>query len=452
MATRITKTIDPLTRIEGHLKVKIDVQDAKVADAWASGLLFRGFETILVGRDPQDAPTIVQRVCGVCHAVHRLTSIQALENAAGVVPPPDAVRIRNIEQAVTFLYSHAAHVFMLAGPDFDLYGLVPGLSRGENQALHHSVLKTAVLPAQRLCHEIGAVFGGKTPHHMTTLPGGVTCPPTQGAKDAALNKLAQVKSLLGTYLPKVGAYLETNRAAMESIGVGSGNMLAFGVFSDPNDPLNPSKLALKRGVLINGALQAVDTARITEAVTHSWYTEASGGAPSSERAPEPSYGKTGAYSWVKAPRYGGAVCEVGPLARMAVSGLYRRRTSLYDRLKARVAETEFLLQKVEQWIRDLTPGSNVYTPFLTPLTASGSALWEAPRGANGHWLRIEGGKIARYQIVPPTNWNASPRDAKDVRGPIEQALIGAPVADPGSATNALKIVRSFDPCIACSVH
>lgn len=452
MATRITKTIDPLTRIEGHLKIKVDIEGSRIADAWSGGLLFRGFETILVGRDPLDAPTITQRICGVCHAVHRLTSIQALEDAAGVVPPPDAVRIRNIEQGINFVYSHAAHVFMLAGPDFDLYGLVPGLSQGKNQTAYQAVLKAVVLPAQRLCHEIAAVFGGKAPHHMTTLPGGVTCPPTAGAKEAALAKLGEIKGLLGPYLPKVHAYLETNRTALEAMGAGSGNMLAYGVFSDPNDPRNASKLLLKRGVILNGRRRALDAAQITEAVTYSWYTEASGGAPASERPPQPAYGKAGAYSWIKSPRYGGAVCEVGPLARLAVSGRYRMRTSLYDRLKARLLETELILGQVEQWIRELTPGSRVYTPYVTPSQASGTALWEAPRGANGHWLRIVAGKIAHYQIVPPTNWNASPRDAKGVRGAIEQALIGAPADSAQNPANALKIVRSFDPCIACSVH
>jgi hydrogenase large subunit len=137
---------------------------------------------------------------------------------------------------------------------------------------------------------------------------------------------------------------------------------------------------------------------------------------------------------------------------MAVSGLYRARASVYDRLKARVLETELLITNVEKWIRQLVAGAAVYRAFTTPTAASGIGLWEAPRGANGHWLQIEGSLIKNYQVVPPTNWNASPRDAAGLPGPLEKALIGTSVSDTQKPLNALKVVRSFDPCLACSVH
>ncbi|HSQ79289.1 MAG TPA: nickel-dependent hydrogenase large subunit [Candidatus Bathyarchaeia archaeon] len=447
-----TTTIDPLTRVEGHLKIKIEVSGGLVSNAWSSGLLFRGFETILQGRDPRDAPALTARICGVCHAVHRLTSIQALENAAGVVPPPEAVRIRNIIQGVNFIYSHAAHIFVLAGPDYDLYGLVPGLSEGKNQDAYNSVLKTAVLPAQRLCHEIGAIFGGKTPHHMTTVPGGVTCVPTQAAIDLAMSKLGSLKSLVGKYFPAVHSYLDSHRSELQSIGRGCGNFIAYGVFADPAAPTDVGRRLLKRGVLVGGQQMPFDEARITEAVRYSWYTDDSGGTPSVEPPPQPSAGKSGAYSWIKAPRYGGIVCEAGPLARMIVSGRYPNRSSLYDRLKARVLEAELVLKSVERWIHELKPGSGVYRSYVNPGAALGIGLWEAPRGANGHWVAIEGGRISHYQVVPPTNWNASPRDDAGQPGPIEQAIIGTPEPDEQRAANTQRIVRSFDPCIACSVH
>jgi hydrogenase large subunit len=448
----ISKTIDPVTRLEGHLKVKVDIPAGKVTNALSSGLLFRGFETILRNRDPLDAPVITQRICGVCHCVHRLTSILALENAAGLVPPANAVRIRNIEQAITFVYSHLAHIFLLSGPDYDLYGLVPGLSEGKNVDSYNQIVKTAVLPAQRLCHEIGAIFGGKTPHHMTTLPGGATCKPTANAIKLALAKLGELKGLASMYLPQVHAFLENNRAAMETYGKGYGNFIAYGAFADPADPINPAKYLLKRGVILNGQLQPLDVGKITEAVRFSWYAAGSGGFPATEPAPQPAYSKAGAYSWLKAPRYQGAACETGPLARMVISGLYPARASLYDRLKARVLETELLVANVEKWVRQLVVGGAVYKAFKTPTAASGIGLWEAPRGANGHWIRIEGTLIKNYQVIPPTNWNASPRDGAGLLGPLEKALVGTPVADAQKPLNALKVVRSFDPCLACSVH
>jgi len=462
----VTKTIDPVTRIEGHLRVKIEVSAGKVANAWSSGLLWRGFEHILLGRDPRDAPILTQRICGVCHAVHRLTSILALEDAstasgAQLTPTPDAVRIRNIEQGINFVYSHAAHIFVLAGPDYDLYGLVPGLSEGKSLDQYYSVLKSVVLPAQRLCHEIAAIFGGKTPHHMTTLPGGVTCVPTQNAITAALNRMSTIKGTINTYAPKVLEFLEAHRSELEAFGAGCGNFLAYGVFADPDRPKDPSRLLLKRGISINGgATQPLDVTRITEAVKYSWYTSTSGGNPAQEIPPKDFYGKRSAYSWLKAPRYNAKVFEVGPLARLAVSGRYPRKASVYDRLKARASEMLLVMENVEAWIRELSPGARVYepynvpygAPYTSPTSATGVGLWEAPRGANGHWVRIEGGKIAHYQVVAPTNWNASPRDDDGQLGPIEQALINVPVPDPEKPINALRTVRSFDPCLACSVH
>jgi hydrogenase large subunit len=452
MSITLKKVIDPVTRIEGHLKVKVDISDGVVTNAWSSGLLYRGFENILAGRDPRDAPTITSRICGVCHAVHRITSIQALENAAGLTPPPDAVRLRNILQGINFVYSHAAHIFVLAGPDYDMYGLVPGLSAGQNMDAYNAVLKSAVLPAQRLCHEIAAIFGGRVPHHATTVPGGATCVPRLGAISAALGKLATLKSLVGAYFPAVHAYLDAQKPVLGSMGRGCGNFIAYGVFADPLDPKNTAKLLLKRGVHINGQSLPLDITTISEAVKYSWYTSASGGVPAAEQVPQPLPQKRGAYSWLKSPRYNGFVCEAGPLARLAISGLYPKSASLYDRLKARVLEAELALQNVEQWINQLTPGGQVYVPYANPSSAFGIGLWEAPRGANGHWVSIQGSRISRYQIIPPTNWNASPRDDSGQLGPIEQAVLGTPEADIQNPANTMKIVRSFDPCLACSVH
>jgi len=448
----ITKTIDPITRIEGHLGVKIEVKDFKVVDAWSSGLLWRGFERILLGRDPRDAPIITSRICGVCHAVHRITSILALENATNMDTTPDAIRIRNIIQGINFVYSHAAHIFVLAGPDYDLYGLVPGLSEGTNLDQYYAILKEVVLPAQRLCHEIGAIFGGKTPHHMTTVPGGVTCVPTATAIAEALTRMSEIKEVITTYAPAVLGYLQDHRTELERFGVGCGNFLSYGVFPDPDHPEDLDKYLLKRGVVIGGVLNPLNVNKISEAVKYSWYTDDSGGKPAEEIPPRDYYGKQGAYSWLKSPRYNGKVCEVGPLARMVVSGYYEPKASLYDRLKARALELVLVMENAERWIRALTPGAKVYVPYKNPESAMGTGLWEAPRGANGHWVKIKDGKIQHYQVVSPTNWNASPRDELGQRGPIEQALIGTPIDDLAKPTNALKTVRSFDPCIACAVH
>jgi hydrogenase large subunit len=108
---------------------------------------------------------------------------------------------------------------------------------------------------------------------------------------------------------------------------------------------------------------------------------------------------------------------------------------------------------MEDWLRAVRPGDPWHQPATLPDTARAVGLTEAARGALGHWLRIEHGRLASYQIVAPTSWNFSPRDADGIPGPLEQALVGAPV-QPGETTPVAvqHVVRSFDPCMVCTVH
>ena len=119
---------------------------------------------------------------------------------------------------------------------------------------------------------------------------------------------------------------------------------------------------------------------------------------------------------------------------------------------ARALECKLIAEAMEDWLWELDLTGPSYTDAAVPESAEGAGLAEAPRGSVGHWLRIEGKKIANYQIITPTNWNASPRDDRGNPGPVEQALIGTPVADPGNPIEVVRVVRSFDPCLACAVH
>ncbi|MBC7342013.1 MAG: nickel-dependent hydrogenase large subunit, partial [Clostridia bacterium] len=189
-----------------------------------------------------------------------------------------------------------------------------------------------------------------------------------------------------------------------------------------------------------------------------------------ETAPLPD--REGGYSWIKSPRYGGEVREVGPLAHVlanyavgdaatvklvdwALATLKAPMEALYSvmgRHLARALATKLIADQVEGWLLALDPQSPVYQEYQIPEEGWGMGLTEAARGALGHWIRIQGGKIANYQCVVPTTWNASPRDRLGQPGPIEQALIGAPVEDPDNPWEVVRIIRSFDPCIACAVH
>jgi hydrogenase large subunit len=107
---------------------------------------------------------------------------------------------------------------------------------------------------------------------------------------------------------------------------------------------------------------------------------------------------------------------------------------------------------MRSWINEVAPGGPVYQPFSMPESATAQGLTEAPRGALGHWLRIAKGKVANYQIITPTCWNASPRDGANVRGPVEEALVGTPVRDLNEPIEVLRVIHAFDPCLSCAVH
>jgi hydrogenase large subunit len=186
----------------------------------------------------------------------------------------------------------------------------------------------------------------------------------------------------------------------------------------------------------------------------------------------PAPGKPDAYSWIKSPRYDGQAYEVGPIARMLVSYSAGRTeivsavdallaefdaepsvlNSTLGRHAARALEAKLVADSMADWLMELQPGEPVCARYQVPESAQGMGLTDAPRGALGHWIQIEEGRIANYQLVVPTTWNASPRDERGQPGPLEQALIGTPVRDQENPCELVRIVRSFDPCLACSIH
>jgi hydrogenase large subunit len=137
---------------------------------------------------------------------------------------------------------------------------------------------------------------------------------------------------------------------------------------------------------------------------------------------------------------------------MWVNGDYSEGISVLDRIAARALECKKVADAMDGWLDDLVMGDPVYEYSEIPESATGVGLTEAPRGALGHWMEISDSKISRYQVITPTAWNASPRDDQGKRGPIEEALIGTPVKDAEQPIEVLRVVHSFDPCIACAVH
>jgi len=465
----ITAAIDPVTRIEGHLKIDVQVDTVngvqQVVDAHAVGTLFRGFEKILENRDPRDASIITSRICGVCPTSHSVAAVLALDAACGVggdTPERTNSRLlRNLVHGACFLESHLLHFYLLSLPDY-ITGLpmapwLPGwrmdkrLDKAVVERFRGNYLKA--VEQRRNAHEMGAIFGGKLPHTPGYLAGGFTAVPS--ANDQALF-IGYLNGLIGfirdVYLPDMDL-LGSLYADYFQIGKGYGRLLSFGVFEQDNGA-SPA-LLLQSGRLATeaGGVQAVNPALITEQVTYSWYEDSQNNLHPSVEDTRPISPKGKAYSWLKAPRYDGLAYECGPLARMVVSGQYPYSVSVMDRHRARAREALLLANAMLGWANDLLVGNSAYTPCDLPVAVTTAAgLTEAPRGALGHWVKIRDQKIAQYQVITPTCWTISPRDTAGNRGPLEQALIGTPVANVDQPIEVLRVVHSVDPCLDCATH
>lgn len=501
-----TIRIDPLTRIEGHLAVKTEVEGNRVVSAEVAGEMFRGFEVFLRGRDPLDAQHVTQRVCGVCSVEHGIASVRAQEMAFGVLPAGNGRIMRNLLQAANYIASHITHFYLLSALDFvdvtailgytgrdpallELKGWVkqevgskrvlpvaPFLPRYAGDyakdaalnvgALHHYL---HALEMRTVGQRMAAIFSGKMPHAATLIPGGLTEQCSALRTEEARALLSRLQTFIDTeYLPDVLAVAAAFPAYFD-LGRGPANYLAYGVFPEAADGRGDF---LPSGAVMGSQIQPLDVERISEDVGHSLFSSPSGLKPfDGQTVPSPD--KQKAYSWLKAPRYGKEPMEVGPLARVMVAyhadqptgikgqvdGLLKsigrepkHLNSVMGRHAARAFECKLVADRCAVWLDQLVPDAPCAVDYEVPESCRGYGLTEAARGALGHWLEVKNRKIHTYQLVVPTTWNASPRDDRGVAGPIEQALVGTPVADPANPIEAARVVRSFDPCLACAVH
>jgi hydrogenase large subunit len=446
----------PFPRANNVCSVEVRVEGKKVVEARCSGIFFRGFELILRGRDPRDAPYFTQRICGICSSVHGTAASFALENAAGVRPPKNGNLLRNLIQGADTLQNHLRHFYLFSLPDYvrgpDLPPFVPAYTGGyrlpqkTNDALVEHYF--ASLQVSRLCHEMVVLFGGKVPHNHGLLAGGSTVPPTADVIMNFRSKLKKVNDFIENVLLPDTYTLAEAYADHYEIGKRAPSFLCYGHF--PRDE-NDTSRHFPAGVVLDGRPESLDTSLIREYLRHSWYAGESGLHPA-EGETVPDREKEGAYSWVKAPRYRGRALEGGPLARLYIRGDYRRGVSAMDRVVARSLEAKIIGKLMEEWLAALEPGGPVFTPFEVPRRAQGAGLTEAMRGPLGHWLRIEKGRIASYEIVTPTAWNFSPRDDDGRPGPVEEALLGTPVENEKEPVEISRVVRSFDICSTCSTH
>ena len=470
--------VDPITRIEGHLKVELTVEDGRIVRARSSGALFRGIEIILVGRHPLDAQRITTRICGVCPIAHSTAASFALDEALGISQdiPQNGRILRNLIYAANWLHNHILHFYHLSLPDYVSFRGLPlseFLSSGveeerfsseENEKLVQHYL--AALEVRRKAHELLALLGGKMPHDMAIVPGGVCFRPDPATLLAFRFRLAEIRGFLENIY--VSDVLLLCRRYADYFEIGKvRRLLTFGAFPEGNFGLEGR--LFPAGLVKDGEPEKFDPQQILEGVESSWYRGEKAHPWENSTQPDPQ--KVEGYSWVKAPRYKGEAYEVGPAARVALSLLWGPQdfrilarellgeagvgpealSSVMGRHLSRAIEAVFLAKRMDGWLSQVDLDQPVAKAFHVPPEAEGQGLTDAPRGALGHWVRIKDGKIAHYQVISPTTWNASPRDERGKPGPIEEALEGTKVGD-NALLVAGRIVRSFDPCMACAVQ
>lgn len=499
--------LGPITRIEGHLNVRTTIDNGVVTDAQCRSEMFRGFEIFLQGRDPLDAQQITQRICGVCPYAHAIASSYAQENAYQIQATANGRIMHNLIQGANHLYDYLLHFYQLSALDFvdvtavlqytgkdaelltvkqwvqaelsrnKAFPAAPFLPRLSGKYITDPELNVGALKhyleameLQKKANRAAALFGGKFPHSTAIFPGGCS-------QEARIDLIVAYQSLIkevrefihSKYIPDVVA-VATTFPEYWKIGASKGGFLSFGLL--PFSPDQSGKQLFAPGVLFDGKAEAVDLTQITQDIKYAKYSSLSGlTVQDSAIVPQPK--KDGAYTWSKAPRYGGRMLEVGPAARVLVDYHQGNNLALKELVNkyASIAQitpnelnsvlgrhlsralqaaiiADFLLDETER----LDPGAPTMADIVVPKSGEGFGVTDASRGGLLHYIRIEDYKIAKYECVVPTTWNASPRDDKGQPGAMESALIGTTVETPEEQIESVRIVHSFDPCIACAVH
>lgn len=548
--------VDPITRIEGHLRAEVIVgDDGVVQDAFVSSTLWRGLEVIAKGRDPRNIPLMMQRICGVCTYSHYLKSTMAVEDALGITIPYNAELVRTLMNAALFMHDHVVHFYHLHGVDW--VDIVSALSADERKASElafkysdnpigtgenelklvkekiakfaknpqglgpfanaywgHKTFKFTpeqnlialshylkALEVQRTLAQLMAIFGGKQPHPQSLVVGGVTCvmdilnPARMGEYLVKFQGIADF--INNAYYPDIVMAAEmykTEPSVMKPMGVK--NFMAHQDFM-----VGRGEYLFNSGIIMNGDLSKlleIDEDMITEEATHSWYkndkalhpyngetepnytgfVDGETVGPDGEMVKTKQIDESKKYSWIKSPRYNGEPMEVGPLASILVGYVSgnTKVTAVVDgflaktgiptaalfstlgRTAARMLQAKLIADNAliafNNLIENLKVDQETCATYIIDKDKEykGRGIGDVPRGMLSHWIRIKNGVVENYQAVVPSTWNAGPMDSKGVKGPYEADLIGLKIQDLTQPLEIIRIIHSYDPCIACAVH
>lgn len=445
-----TITIDPVTRISGFLEIKAEVEGNAIAKANASGLLFRGFEKMLKGRSPLDAVYFTERICGICSTAHSMASTLALENALKITVSLNDNYIRDMLHGFEFIQNHLRHFYLLSMPSYAKISSIKLIEEQQytdfrlperiNKKIEEDYVKSIEL--SRLAHEGLAILGGKAPHNHGIFVGGVTVNIDAYKLEKVKSIIRNIESFVKTKMKEDVEIISKYYSDYFNKGEAYPYFMTYGVFDKYEDP---EITYVKPGVMKDNIRYPLELDKITEQIHYSWYKRDQG-------LEEVDLSKLGAYTFIKAPRYLGLPMEVGPLARLIVSGEYTNGHSCMDRNIARVLETEKILGIMKRLSERIELKPNYQKVYDIPETAYGVGLTDTTRGALGHWIEIDKKVINHYNIITPTVWNLSPKDESNLPGTIERALIGTKLNNIKEPIEIGRIVRSFDPCVSCATH
>ena len=548
--------VDPITRIEGHLRAEVIVgDDGVVEDAFVSSTLWRGLEVIAKGRDPRNVPLLMQRICGVCTYSHYLKSTMAVEDALDIKIPYNAELVRTLMNSALFMHDHVVHFYHLHGVDW--VDIVSALSADERKASElafkycdnpigtgenelkrvkekiakfaknpqglgpfanaywgHKTFKLSpeqnlialshylkALEVQRTAAQLMAIFGGKQPHPQSLVVGGVTCvmdilnPARMGEYLVKFQEIADF--INNAYYPDIVMAAEmykTEPSVMKPMGVK--NFMAHQDFM-----VGRNEYLFDSGIIMDGDLSnifEIDEDMITEEATHAWYqndkplhpydgqtdpnytgfVDGETVGPDGEMIHSKQLNEKEKYSWIKSPRYDGKPMEVGPLACIligyasgnekvtAVVSEFLGKTgvpaaalfSTLGRTAARMLQAKLIADNALVAFHNLIENLKVDQETCATYTIDkdkeykGRGIGDVPRGMLSHWIRIKNGVVENYQAVVPSTWNAGPMDSKGAKGPYEADLVGLKIQDLTQPLEIIRIIHSYDPCIACAVH
>ncbi|MCC7166013.1 MAG: nickel-dependent hydrogenase large subunit [Rhodospirillales bacterium] len=476
------RIVGPFNRVEGDLEVHLDLDQGRVASARVNAPLFRGFETMLDGKPPSDALVLAPRICGICSVAQSQATAKALAAAMGLAIPDNGRRAFHLLLGAENAADHLVHFHLFFMPDFTHAAYAGRPWHGRAVQRFQPGAGQALVAAARLrarFFQVMGILAGKWPHSLALQPGGSSKPVDRGERSRLRALVAEFRAHVEEHLfaAPLGAFADladrsdlTRFAArhadgdaalflaiaadlgLAELGRAPGPALSYGAYAEAEGALFPA------GLWDGKAVRPLDLAGLLEDPAHAWMAGAALHPGQGETRPD--LAKAQAYSWCKAPRLNGQAVEVGALARQLIAGhpLIRalwadRGSNVESRVVARLLEIARLVPALERWAAELEPDHPFCHPAVPIERAQGVGLVEAARGGLGHWLTVEDGRIARYQIIAPTTWNFSPRDGAGLPGPLEQALVGAPVGNDEATPIAVQhVVRSFDPCMVCTVH